>query len=169
MIDGPVGGLGLSAGKDREGHPMEREMEPSQIETSAETIVPRAIIVDSRRLGPQPQPPQPKRGQIRRPKHVPQRTCIACRDKDAKRTLTRIVRTPDGQVEIDPTGKRNGRGAYLCSQASCWRRALTTPLLGRALKTEIDDTARMTLHAFADSLPDDPATMTATSSNERTF
>lgn len=147
---------------------MNRETEPNHSEILPDASVPRAIIVTTPRLGPQPPRPEPKRGQIHRPKHVPQRTCIACRDKDAKRTLTRIVRATDGAVEVDPTGKRNGRGAYLCSQPSCWHRALSTPLLGRALKVEIDDTARTTLLTFANSLPDPPTTATAANSDERT-
>src|SRR5215207_11596032 len=75
------------------------------------------------------------RGQTknRRPKHIPQRMCVACRDHTAKRVLIRVVRTVDGTVEIDPTGRKNGRGAYLCGQAACWERALKTGLLGRAL------------------------------------
>ncbi len=146
---------------------MERETEPTSVQNGPETTTPRAIIVETPRLGPQPPRPEPKRGQIHRPKHVPQRTCVACRDKDAKRTLTRIVRTPDGQIEIDPTGKRNGRGAYLCTQASCWQRALTTPVLARALKTEIDDTACMTLQTHLDSLSGPPATAPAADPSER--
>lgn len=147
---------------------MDRETEPNQIDTLPDASAPQAIIVTTPRLGPQPPRPEPKRGQIHRPRHVPQRTCIACRDKDAKRTLTRIVRTTDGLVEVDPTGKRNGRGAYLCSRPSCWHRALTTPLLGRALKVEIDDASRTTLETFANSLPDPLATASAANSDERT-
>ncbi len=146
---------------------MERETEPSNAPNENETTITRAIIVETPRLGPQPPRPGPKRGQIHRPKHVPQRTCVACRDKNAKRTLTRIVRTPDGQIEIDPSGKRNGRGAYLCTQASCWQRALTTPVLARALKSEIDETARVTLQTHMDSLTDQPATAAAATPSER--
>jgi predicted RNA-binding protein YlxR (DUF448 family) len=58
--------------------------------------------------------PQGRKGL--RPKHVPRRTCVACRETDAKRQLIRLVRTPEGTVEVDPTGKRNGRGAYLCAR-----------------------------------------------------
>ena len=72
-----------------------------------------------------------------RRKHIPHRTCVACREKKDKRLLTRIVRTPDGVVVIDSTGKRNGRGAYLCEQESCWFRALDGQLLDKALKTEV--------------------------------
>ena len=76
--------------------------------------------------------------QPRRPKHVPQRTCIVCREKFDKRRLTRIVRTPDEGVVVDFTGKRNGRGAYLCDQVSCWDSALeNTQLLNQALMTEV--------------------------------
>lgn len=73
----------------------------------------------------------------RRRKHIPQRTCVACREKKDKRLLTRIVRSPDDGVVIDLTGKRNGRGAYLCGQESCWDRALNGQLLDKALKTEV--------------------------------
>jgi predicted RNA-binding protein YlxR (DUF448 family) len=76
--------------------------------------------------------------QPRRPKHVPQRTCIVCREKFDKRRLTRIVHTPDEGVVVDFTGKRNGRGAYLCDQVSCWDIALEkTQLLNQALMTEV--------------------------------
>jgi predicted RNA-binding protein YlxR (DUF448 family) len=64
--------------------------------------------------------------------------CIACRERSAKRTLVRIVRTPEGTVEVDPTGKRNGRGAYLCDDPACWAHALKTGSLAQALKTTID-------------------------------
>lgn len=88
-------------------------------------------------------------------KHVPQRMCIACREKSSKRGLIRIVRTPEGTVEVDPTGKRNGRGAYLCDQRTCWERALTGKLLANALKTEIEADTVDVLRAFAADLPDD--------------
>ena len=96
-----------------------------------------------------------------RPKHVPQRTCVACREHDAKRGLHRIVRTPEGSVEPDPSGKRNGRGAYLCGRTACWDKALAANLLGRSLKTELTSEATAALRAFAESLnlPDaEPAT-----------
>jgi uncharacterized protein len=89
-----------------------------------------------------------------RPKHVPQRTCIACRSSDAKRQLLRIVRTPDGQVEIDPTGKKNGRGAYLCKLKSCWDVGLNKKALDFALKVTIEAESREKLKAFGASLPE---------------
>jgi predicted RNA-binding protein YlxR (DUF448 family) len=72
-----------------------------------------------------------------RRKHVPQRTCVVCRQVHDKRELVRVVRTPDGELVIDETGKRNGRGAYLCRQSVCWETALKGPQLSKALKMEI--------------------------------
>lgn len=71
-----------------------------------------------------------------RPRHVPQRTCIACREAKPKRELVRIVRTPSGAVRIDPTGKQSGRGAYLCQAPACWEAGLARGALLRALKIE---------------------------------
>jgi uncharacterized protein len=81
---------------------------------------------------------RPRRHKGPRPKHTPQRMCISCRERSAKRTLVRMVRTPEGTVEVDPTGKRNGRGAYLCDDPACWARALKSGSLAQALKTTID-------------------------------
>jgi predicted RNA-binding protein YlxR (DUF448 family) len=58
---------------------------------------------------------------------------VVCRDKEAKRQLTRVVRTAEGVV-VDPTGKLNGRGAYLCDKTSCWERAVNTEILSKALR-----------------------------------
>jgi hypothetical protein len=73
-----------------------------------------------------------------RPRHVPQRTCFVCREKRDKRQLTRLVRMPEGSVLVDPTGKQNGRGAYLCEQIACWNKVLADGrLLSQALKTSV--------------------------------
>ncbi len=87
-----------------------------------------------------------------RPKHQPQRTCIACRDKTAKRALIRLVRTPEGQVVVDPTGRMDGRGAYLCEDPSCWQRALKANAIGHALRVELDDDAIARLREFASQI-----------------
>jgi uncharacterized protein len=71
-----------------------------------------------------------------RVKHVPQRTCIACRLSGAKRGLIRLVRTPEGRVEVDPGGKRHGRGAYLCHNLACWEQAFKRQALVRALRLD---------------------------------
>jgi len=78
-------------------------------------------------------------------KHIPQRTCVVCRETNAKRTLTRLVRTADEGVQVDPSGKRNGRGAYLCDQASCWQTAVESNILDKALRTTLTDEDRQRL------------------------
>lgn len=80
-----------------------------------------------------------------RQKHTPVRTCVVCRAKGDKRALTRLVRTEHG-VFIDPTGKMNGRGAYLCDQESCWERALNGGVLNGALRTTLTEEDRNRLH-----------------------
>jgi predicted RNA-binding protein YlxR (DUF448 family) len=69
-------------------------------------------------------------------RHVPLRTCVICREKSDKRSLTRVVRTEQG-LQIDPSGKLNGRGAYLCDQMTCWERAVQTDVLSKALRTTL--------------------------------
>lgn len=83
-------------------------------------------------------------------KHIPQRTCIGCRTTSAKREFVRIVRTPEGTVEADPTGKRNGRGAYLCARRTCWEEALKKDRLARALRTSISAQEREGLKRYAE-------------------
>lgn len=103
-----------------------------------------------------------------RPKHVPQRTCVACREQLAKRSLVRIVRTPEGTVEVDLTGKQNGRGAYLHDRRSCWERGLGKGLLARALNVEITPTAQAALTSFAASLPEESLSNEAGAGGEPT-
>jgi hypothetical protein len=88
-------------------------------------------------------------------KHIPQRTCVGCRAVLAKRTLIRIVRRPEG-VQIDPTGKLAGRGAYLHNQKICFERGLKGALAA-ALKTELTNEDRERLSAFMMTLPNEPA------------
>ena len=88
-----------------------------------------------------------------RPKHVPMRTCIACRQERGKRELVRVVRTPEGAVQVDPTGKQAGRGAYLCRALPCWEQALQGARLAAALKTTLTAEQLATLRAFAATLP----------------
>ena len=73
----------------------------------------------------------------------PQRTCVGCREVQGKRTLMRVVRSPEG-IQVDPSGKLPGRGAYLHDQRSCWEKALKGSL-ARALRAELDDAARAAL------------------------
>ena len=84
-------------------------------------------------------------------KHIPQRTCVGCRLVLPKRTLMRLVRTPDG-VQLDPGGKAAGRGAYLHNDRTCWERALKGAL-ANALKVELTEQDRLYLHGIMSSLP----------------
>ena len=93
-------------------------------------------------------PPQPLR-----PRRVPQRTCIGCREEQGKRTFVRIVRTPDGRVALDATGKANGRGAYLHPAAACWVKALKGGTIANALKITPAKEDVEALRAFASTLP----------------
>ncbi len=77
-----------------------------------------------------------------RRKHVPQRTCVICRQVRSKRELIRLVRTPDAGVQIDPGGKMPGRGAYLCQNPACWEKAARTRILDKALRTTLTDEER---------------------------
>jgi predicted RNA-binding protein YlxR (DUF448 family) len=96
----------------------------------------------------------PQRGVDKsRPRHVPQRTCVACRSTNAKRELVRVVRAPDGSVTIDVSGKRSGRGAYLCSAPECWESGLKRGVLTRALKIEaISEEDLASLNVYAQQL-----------------
>ncbi len=87
-----------------------------------------------------------------RRKHVPIRTCVACRQTAGKRALIRIVRSPEG-VQVDPRGKMPGRGAYLHPVRGCWERALATRALDRALRTTLSPQERAALEAYAATLP----------------
>jgi hypothetical protein len=84
-----------------------------------------------------------------RRKHVPLRSCIACRRKLPKRELIRVVRTPEGTIEIDPKGKRSGRGAYLCHQPQCWEQALQPRRLAQALHCQVSPEEVAALKALA--------------------
>lgn len=83
---------------------------------------------------------------------MPQRTCIACRTVRPKRELVRVVRTPESDVAVDETGKRNGRGAYLCPRRACWETALSRGLLNRALRTNLTEEAEAQLADYAANL-----------------
>ena len=84
-------------------------------------------------------------------KHVAMRSCAVCGDKRPKRELTRIVRTPQGAVVVDQSGKVNGRGAYLCARSTCWQAAAQGKRLEQTLKAVLAaaDKARIAEYAPA--------------------
>ena len=77
--------------------------------------------------------------QIQKIKKKPQRTCIACRRMLDKQELCRVVRTPNGEIMLDATGRMAGRGAYLCRDIDCLRKALKNHSLERALKQPLSE------------------------------
>jgi predicted RNA-binding protein YlxR (DUF448 family) len=86
---------------------------------------------------------------MRRPPHLPVRTCVACRQTGAKSGLVRVVRTPQGEVRLDPSGKLGGRGAYLCRREACVEQALRQKKLARALGLAIGDEVAAELRTLA--------------------
>ena len=82
-------------------------------------------------------------------KHVPQRTCLACRQVKPKQELIRLVRAQDGKIEIDTSGKKAGRGTYLCQVPECWEVGLKGKRLEHALRCQLtpDNQDRLVKHA----------------------
>ena len=71
------------------------------------------------------------------PKKVPQRTCMGCQAKKEKRELVRIVRSPEGEISVDMTGKKQGRGAYICPDLECLNKVVKSKRLERSLEPAI--------------------------------
>jgi len=71
-------------------------------------------------------------------KKVPQRMCIVCKEMKDKKSLLRIIRTPEGEYRFDKTGKANGRGAYVCDDINCVEKCLKKKILNKAFRDNID-------------------------------
>jgi len=84
-----------------------------------------------------------------KPRKIPQRMCVGCREMKPKKELLRAVRSPQGDVTLDTTGKKPGRGAYVCYNATCLRRALKQKQLDRALETRLSEE---TVQALTDTM-----------------
>ena len=78
---------------------------------------------------------------------------MVCRETKPKRELTRLVRAPGQALQLDPSGKLPGRGAYLCEKPECWQRAASGMALNRALKMELGEEDRAMLGTRAAELP----------------
>ncbi|MBE7003369.1 MAG: YlxR family protein [Ruminococcaceae bacterium] len=74
---------------------------------------------------------------MQKPKKIPQRQCVGCREMKEKRELIRVVKSPEGEVSLDFSGKKPGRGAYLCPDAECLKRARKARSLERAFSAPI--------------------------------
>ena len=72
-------------------------------------------------------------------KKIPQRQCMGCRERMDKRDMIRVVRTPEGNVQLDFSGKLNGRGAYICPKADCLKKARKSKALDRSLEVTIPE------------------------------
>lgn len=72
-------------------------------------------------------------------KKIPQRKCVGCNEMKDKKLLLRIVRSPEGEISLDLTGKKNGRGAYVCPDKACITKAVKEKRLERALEKSISD------------------------------
>lgn len=70
-------------------------------------------------------------------KKIPMRMCTGCREMKPKFELVRVVKTPDGEIKLDNTGKLNGRGAYICKNTECLNKAIKTNALSRAFETSV--------------------------------
>jgi len=87
-------------------------------------------------------------------KHVPQRTCIACRQVRNARDLVRLVRVGDGDIEVDLLAKKPGRGAYLCPERDCWQKGLKGNCVEHAMRTKPSASNLQTLIDYVNSLPE---------------
>ncbi len=72
-------------------------------------------------------------------KKIPMRMCTACREMKPKRELVRVVKTPEGEIKLDLTGKLNGRGAYICKSPECLKKAEKSGALSRAFSCTVSN------------------------------
>lgn len=70
-------------------------------------------------------------------KKTPQRMCIACREMKDKKALIRIVKSPEGEISLDFTGKKNGRGAYICNDEACIKKCCKARLINKNFSCEV--------------------------------
>ena len=80
-------------------------------------------------------------------KKIPMRQCVGCRERKAKYEFIRVVHTPEGEVLLDGSGKKNGRGAYICKNKDCLEKAFKTGAFNRTFKTEIEPEVLVQLKA----------------------
>ena len=88
-----------------------------------------------------------------KPRKIPMRMCVGCREMKPKKELIRVVKRPTGEIVLDPTGKLSGRGAYVCRSENCLTRAIKQKQLDRALEQKLEDQVFDQLRAMLKSLP----------------
>ena len=89
-----------------------------------------------------------------KPKKIPMRRCVGCRAMKPKRELIRVVRSPEGEVSMDPVGKKPGRGAYVCRNPECLKRAIKQRQLERQLEVTLTEEVVSALQAAMENLPE---------------
>lgn len=87
-------------------------------------------------------------------KKIPLRMCVGCREMKEKKSLIRVVRSPERLVSLDPTGKKPGRGAYVCREGECLARALKQKQLERQLQVSLGEEVSEALNAELAALRD---------------
>ena len=87
---------------------------------------------------------------MQKQRKIPQRQCVGCRTMKDKKALVRIVKTPEGEICVDATGKKSGRGAYICPDAQCLQKARKSRALERAFETAIGEDIYAALQAHGE-------------------
>ncbi len=87
-----------------------------------------------------------------KPRKIPMRMCVGCREMKEKNELIRVVRSPEGDVSLDPTGKKSGRGAYVCRDPDCLKRAIKQRQLERQLDAALSPETAEALRAEMEAL-----------------
>ena len=87
-------------------------------------------------------------------KKIPMRMCVGCREMKPKRERIRVVRSPEGEVSMDPVGKKPGRGAYVCRNPECLKRAIKQRQLERQLEVTLTEEVVSALQAAMENLPE---------------
>ena len=88
-----------------------------------------------------------------KPKKIPMRMCVGCREMKPKRELIRVVRSPEGEVSMDPVGKKPGRGAYVCRNVDSLKRAIKQRQLERQLEVQLTEEVAQALQDTIVNLP----------------
>ena len=91
-----------------------------------------------------------------KPRKIPMRMCVGCREMKPKRELLRVVRSPEGEITFDLTGRKPGRGAYVCRSAACFDLAVRKKQLERAFSAPVSEEVRRALTAQIAQLPAPP-------------
>ncbi len=88
-----------------------------------------------------------------KPRKIPMRMCVGCREMKPKKELIRVVKRPTGEIALDSTGKLSGRGAYVCRSQNCLAKAIKQKQLDRALEHKLEDEVVAQLRSMLESLP----------------